>query len=117
MYSIPSSQVGELLSNAERLLGLQPTLGLKWLCNNTRTNFNSCTNSQVSQLQCCNIYNEQCLFLICSCNGNFLLNVGPNHDGRIMPIFEERLLDIGMTQHTHHTAVEVQFYMNSMMKC
>ena len=33
---------------------------------------------------------------IYSCNGNFLLNIGPNHDGRVMPIFEERLLDIGM---------------------
>ena len=25
-----------------------------------------------------------------------LLNVGPTHDGRIMPIFEEILLQIGM---------------------
>ena len=24
-----------------------------------------------------------------------LLNVGPTHDGRIVPIFEERLLDLG----------------------
>lgn len=31
-----------------------------------------------------------------SCGGNFLLNVGPNHDGRIMPVFEERLLEIGV---------------------
>ena len=30
-----------------------------------------------------------------SCNGNLLLNVGPTHDGRITPIFEERLLQIG----------------------
>ena len=26
-----------------------------------------------------------------------LLNVGPTHDGRIMPIFEEILLEIGLT--------------------
>jgi len=30
-----------------------------------------------------------------SCNGNLLLNVAPTHDGRITPIFEERLLQIG----------------------
>jgi len=31
-----------------------------------------------------------------SCGGNLLLNVGPTHDGRIMPTFEERLLEIGV---------------------
>ena len=31
----------------------------------------------------------------CSTGGNLLLNVGPSHDGRIMPVFEERLLEIG----------------------
>ena len=36
------------------------------------------------------------LFALCSCGGNLLLNVGPTHDGRIMPIFEERLLEIGV---------------------
>ena len=30
-----------------------------------------------------------------SCGGNMLLNVGPTHDGRIMPVFEERLRQIG----------------------
>nr|XP_055027949.1 plasma alpha-L-fucosidase [Misgurnus anguillicaudatus] len=30
-----------------------------------------------------------------SCGGNLLLNVGPTHDGRIVPIFEERLRQIG----------------------
>ena len=30
-----------------------------------------------------------------STGGNLLMNVGPNHDGRIMPIFEERLLQMG----------------------
>nr|CAG4651697.1 EOG090X03KG [Triops cancriformis] len=30
-----------------------------------------------------------------SCGGNLLLNVGPTHDGRIGPIFEERLTQIG----------------------
>ncbi|XP_065909205.1 alpha-L-fucosidase-like isoform X2 [Dysidea avara] len=30
-----------------------------------------------------------------STGGNMLMNVGPNHDGRIMPIFEERLLQMG----------------------
>lgn len=30
-----------------------------------------------------------------SCGGNLLLNVGPTHDGRIVPIFEERLSQVG----------------------
>ena len=30
-----------------------------------------------------------------SCGGNLLLNVGPRPDGRIDPIFEERLRDMG----------------------
>jgi len=30
-----------------------------------------------------------------SCGGNMLLNVGPTHDGRIMPVFEERLRQMG----------------------
>jgi len=30
-----------------------------------------------------------------SCGGNFLLNVGPTADGRIAPIFAQRLTDIG----------------------
>ena len=30
-----------------------------------------------------------------SCGGNMLLNVGPTRDGRICPIFEERLQQIG----------------------
>ena len=30
-----------------------------------------------------------------STNGNLLMNVGPTHDGRIMPIFQERLLQMG----------------------
>ena len=27
--------------------------------------------------------------------GNLLINVGPTHDGRIIPIFQERLLQLG----------------------
>ena len=30
-----------------------------------------------------------------SLGGNLLLNVGPTHDGRIIPTFQERLLQIG----------------------
>jgi len=30
-----------------------------------------------------------------SCGGNMLLNIGPTHDGRIAPIFEQRLRGIG----------------------
>ncbi|KAK3612245.1 hypothetical protein CHS0354_039526 [Potamilus streckersoni] len=30
-----------------------------------------------------------------SCGGNLLINIGPTHDGRILPIFEERLRQMG----------------------
>ena len=30
-----------------------------------------------------------------SCGGNLLVNVGPTHDGRIAPIFEQRLREMG----------------------
>ncbi|XP_032881956.1 plasma alpha-L-fucosidase isoform X1 [Amblyraja radiata] len=30
-----------------------------------------------------------------SCGGNLLMNIGPTHDGRIIPIFEERLRQMG----------------------
>ncbi|XP_076305618.1 LOW QUALITY PROTEIN: alpha-L-fucosidase-like [Tachypleus tridentatus] len=30
-----------------------------------------------------------------SCGGNILINVGPTHDGRITPVFEERLRNLG----------------------
>ncbi|KAK7904220.1 hypothetical protein WMY93_016827 [Mugilogobius chulae] len=30
-----------------------------------------------------------------SCGGNLLMNIGPTHDGRISPIFEERLRQVG----------------------
>ncbi|KAF5278086.1 hypothetical protein FQR65_LT03602 [Abscondita terminalis] len=30
-----------------------------------------------------------------SCGGNLLMNVGPTHDGRIDPIFQDRLLNLG----------------------
>ncbi|ELT98499.1 hypothetical protein CAPTEDRAFT_49326, partial [Capitella teleta] len=35
------------------------------------------------------------IFEISSCGGNLLMNVGPTHDGRILPIFEERLRQFG----------------------
>lgn len=30
-----------------------------------------------------------------SCGGNLLINIGPTHDGRIVPVFEERLREFG----------------------
>ena len=32
---------------------------------------------------------------VCSCGGNLLMNIGPTADGRIVPIFEERLRQMG----------------------
>ena len=33
--------------------------------------------------------------LFISCGGNVLINIGPTHDGRISPVFEERLRQMG----------------------
>lgn len=35
------------------------------------------------------------LLIVNSCGGNALINIGPTHDGRIVPIFEERLTQLG----------------------
>ena len=35
------------------------------------------------------------MFLCSTAGGNLLMNLGPNHDGRLMPIFQERLLQMG----------------------
>ena len=43
------------------------------------------------QLECFLLF----LFPFVSCGGNMLLNVGPTADGRIIPAFEERLLQMG----------------------
>ena len=40
-----------------------------------------------------------------SCNANFLLNIGPTHDGRIVPAFQERLLQIGAWLSTNGEAI------------
>ena len=34
-------------------------------------------------------------FMLHSCGGNLLMNIGPTHDGRIVPIYEERLRQMG----------------------
>ena len=33
--------------------------------------------------------------MLCSCGGNILINVGPTADGVIIPLFEERLRQLG----------------------
>uniref|UniRef100_A0A914WTA2 alpha-L-fucosidase n=1 Tax=Plectus sambesii TaxID=2011161 RepID=A0A914WTA2_9BILA len=40
-----------------------------------------------------------------ACNGNLLLNAGPTHDGRYVPIFEERLKHIGQWLNINGKAV------------
>jgi alpha-L-fucosidase len=40
-----------------------------------------------------------------SCGGNALMNIGPTHDGRIVPIFEERLTQIGAWLKTNGEAI------------
>ena len=36
-----------------------------------------------------------------SCGGNLLLNVGPTADGLILPVFEQRLLEMGEWLQVH----------------
>ena len=35
------------------------------------------------------------VFLMFSCGGNLLLNIGPTKEGIIVPVFQERLLEMG----------------------
>ena len=37
--------------------------------------------------------------------GNFLLNIGPDPNGRVIPIFEERLAQIGTFINAHEEAI------------
>lgn len=49
----------------------------------------------MSTLMCVRVCVFQTLVETVSCGGNLLMNIGPTHDGRIAPIFEERLRQIG----------------------
>ena len=40
-----------------------------------------------------------------SCGGNLLLNVGPDKYGRIVPIFEDRLKELGHFVNVHEEAI------------
>ncbi|KAK3091281.1 hypothetical protein FSP39_018579 [Pinctada imbricata] len=40
-----------------------------------------------------------------SCGGNLLVNIGPTHDGRIVPMFEERLRQMGAWLNTNGEAI------------
>lgn len=46
-------------------------------------------------VRCVSLLALQTLVETVSCGGNLLMNVGPTHDGRITPIFEERLRQVG----------------------
>jgi alpha-L-fucosidase len=37
--------------------------------------------------------------------GNALINVGPTHDGRILPVFEERLRQLGSWLHINGDSI------------
>uniref|UniRef100_A0A914CS12 alpha-L-fucosidase n=1 Tax=Acrobeloides nanus TaxID=290746 RepID=A0A914CS12_9BILA len=40
-----------------------------------------------------------------STGGNYLLNIGPDHNGRVLPIFEERLRSLGSFVNAHSEAI------------
>jgi len=50
------------------------------------------------------IENTECAY-VDSCGGNLLMNVGPTGDGRIAPIFEERLRQFGSWMSVNEEAV------------
>ena len=40
-----------------------------------------------------------------SAGGNLLLNIAPDHNGRVLPLYEERLRDIGLFVNAHSEAI------------
>ena len=40
-----------------------------------------------------------------SAGGNLLLNIAPDHNGRLLPLYEERLRDIGLFVNAHSEAI------------
>jgi alpha-L-fucosidase len=40
-----------------------------------------------------------------SAGGNLLLNIAPDHNGRVTPLYEERLRDIGLFVNAHSEAI------------
>ena len=47
----------------------------------------------------------QRLATVISTGGNYLLNIGPDHNGRVLPIFEERLRGLGSFVNAHSEAI------------
>uniref|UniRef100_A0A914ER20 alpha-L-fucosidase n=1 Tax=Acrobeloides nanus TaxID=290746 RepID=A0A914ER20_9BILA len=45
------------------------------------------------------------LVIVIATGGNYLVNIGPDANGRILPIFEERLRDLGSFVNTHSEAI------------
>jgi hypothetical protein len=47
-----------------------------------------------------------------SCGGNMLMDVGPTTDGRIIPMFEERLRKLGSLTYVHQHVSTTTFKIN-----
>ena len=45
------------------------------------------------------------LVSVIATGGNYLINIGPDANGRILPIFEERLRDLGTFVNAHEDAI------------
>ena len=45
------------------------------------------------------------LVIAISTGGNYLLNIGPDHNGRILPVFEERLRELGSFVNAHNESI------------
>ena len=80
-------------------MGIQKRGSIDWLSVYWRNIGESCNSSQVKIIQhglYLPAFNNNLFIHFYSCGGNMLMNVGPTHDGRIVPVFEERLLQLGI---------------------
>ena len=88
------TQMGELHDIRQDFMGVQSFVQLLSIPQSNRADYTASRNSQV-HYDCIISFDIKAHAIHCSCGGNLLMNIGPSHDGRIVPIFEERLRQFG----------------------
>ena len=99
-------QVGECNDHSASVMGVHSQHRHIWLPQHHFPDCRDSHNCQVCLCVCAYVHMHACvcvteLAVSLSCGGNIAMNIGPTHDGRIMPIFKERFNQTGEHTHTH----------------